>query len=88
MKFVVERLGGAVGVGIGHFKSMGEILAADLSPAEQRQIASLFAAPQGSQSVEERFRITKVTPQGSKSITLPRSKTPALFRDSVRDTLD
>lgn len=92
MKFVVERLGGVAAFGVGHLKSRGEVLEADLSPAEQRHITSLFDAQdttsQASRSVEERYRITKITPQGSTSITLPHGKTPALFRDSVRDTLD
>ena len=92
MKFVVERLGGVVGFGVGHLKSTGVVQDTDLPPSEQRRITSLFAArdrtSRGSQSVEERYRITRVTPHGSKSITLPHSETPVLFRDSVKDTLE
>lgn len=92
MRFVVERLGGVVGFGVGHLKSRGEVEDTDLSPADRRQLASLFAGPKRSaepnQSIEERYRITKVTPSGSKSITLPFRDTPSLLRDSVRDTLD
>ena len=92
MKFIVERLGGVVGFGVGHLKSKGEIEDTDLSLAQRGHIASLFAGRnrtlRAGQAVEERYRITKVTPRGTKSITLPHSETPALFRESVRDTLD
>lgn len=86
----IERVGGVAGFGGPHLKSRGELAVSDLSPADQKAVAGLFAgttkaAPaHPGQADAFTYRITR----GAQTIDVPEHAVPAALRNSVKDVLE
>ena len=89
----IERVGGLAGFGLpgSHIKSRGELVLSELSPADQKAIASLFdpGKKAGSQMPDAfRYRITRQTSSGPQTIEISEDRTPPVVRNSVKDVLE
>jgi len=92
----IERLGGLGGFGLpgSHLKSKGDVSASDLSAADRKRLDDLFGskAPASQTSPDAvhafRYRITRQTPSGQKTVEVPEDLVPESLRDSVKDTLE
>jgi len=89
----IERIGGFAGFGApgSALKSQGQMDASDLSSAERSAVESLFAGQgDGDAPMPDgfRYRITRQTESGSRTIEVAESRVPVKLRNSVRDRLD
>jgi hypothetical protein len=90
----IERIGGFAGFGGPHLKSRGELALSDLSPADIQAVEGLFNDPQKAVPAQPgeadafRYRLTRQTPAGTRTIEVPSNAVPKALRDSVRDVLE
>jgi hypothetical protein len=91
-KLEIERVGGFAGFGSpgAHICSKGSVEVASLSAPDQRKIQALFessATADAPQPDAFRYRVTRHSSQGSKTIEVAAERVPAAVRAMVKDQL-
>jgi hypothetical protein len=90
----IERIGGLAGFGGPHLKSRGELALSALSSADRQAVEDLFSHPE--KAVQPpvgaagffSYTITRQTPAGTQTITVPETAVPAALKNIVRDVIE
>jgi hypothetical protein len=89
----IERFGGLAGMGLpgSRIKSRGQLAMSSLSAADRGAVEALFeggARAEAPMPDAFRYRITRQTPKGPKTIEVPEHRVPPALRNSVVDELE
>ena len=88
----IERVGGLAGFGGpgSHLRSRGQLDGAKLSATDKQAVDALFSSPPQAASKTAdgfRYRITRHTAGGSKTVEIPEEHVPNVVKTSVKDEL-
>ena len=88
----IERIGGFAGFGGpgSHLRSRGQLDGASLSAADKKAVDTLFSGPPPAASKSAdgfRYRITRHTAGGAKTVEVPEEHVPEAIKSSVKDEL-
>ena len=87
----IERIGGLAGFGLpgSRLTSKGDLALTDLSESDRSAVDALFDSPVKPRSMPDgfRYRITRQTPKGPKTVEVTEDRVPMSVRNSVKDEL-